>query len=92
MAFSYNLFDGDDVAEGEVLGFHRNTPENRALAHLWTDTMAQFMRTGNPNWPGIANWPPYDTTKRATLALREAPIVVEDLDGKEARFAYGLAV
>jgi para-nitrobenzyl esterase len=91
MAFSYNLFEGDDVAEGQIVGFHPNTPQNRALAHLWTDTIAQFMRAGDPNWAGIGNWLPYDTTKRATLALRDRPTIVEDLDGVEARRAYGLS-
>ncbi|MEY2756646.1 MAG: hypothetical protein RIR33_424 [Pseudomonadota bacterium] len=90
MAFSYNLFDGGFVAEGEMLGFHPNTPKNRALAHLWTDTIAQFVRAGDPNWTGIGHWLPYDTETRISLAIREAPIVVEDLDGVEARRAYGL--
>jgi para-nitrobenzyl esterase len=91
MAFSYNLFDGEDVIEGQILGFHPNTPKNRALAHLWTDTIAQFMRTGDPNWSGIEYWAPYETNTRASFVLREAPIIVEDLDGVEARRAYGLS-
>ena len=91
MAFAYNLFDSGQFAEGAFVGFHPNTAANRALAHLWSDTVARFMRAGDPNGPELPHWPAYTPATRASLALRQAPVVVPQLDRADALAGYGLA-
>lgn len=90
MAFSYNLFESDNAIEGEFYAFHRNTLENRRIASQWTDTIAQFMRTGDPNWQGFPHWPAYTAQTRTSMVLREIPMAVPGFDTEEAAAAYGL--
>jgi para-nitrobenzyl esterase len=91
MVFSYNLFDACSVGEGEMFAFHRNTSENRAIAHQWSDAIARFARTGDPNGERFPHWPTYSASVRNSLVLRDRPIVVSAMDSAEALDAYGAA-
>jgi para-nitrobenzyl esterase len=90
LAFTFNLFDDDQFAEGQEIGFHPKNDENRRIAAMWTDAVARFMRSGDPAGGDLGEWPVYDKLRRASLVLRSAPMVVEDLDGPAARAAYGI--
>ena len=79
-----------DIEDGEWRAFYQNNAENRAIAAMWASTMAQFMRTGNPNSPLIPHWPVYDAQSRSCLVLEAAPKVVSGPDSAEALAAYGL--
>jgi para-nitrobenzyl esterase len=46
---------------------------SRNVSQAWI----QFARTGNPNHPGIPNWPPYDVVKHPTMFL-DNPCIVKD--------------
>jgi para-nitrobenzyl esterase len=92
MVFTFNIFEDESFAEGQEIGFHRKNDENRRIARMWTDTIARFMRTGDPAGGEIGDWPCYTVPRRASLVLRTAPELVEDYDGQEARDAYGIAV
>jgi para-nitrobenzyl esterase len=46
------------------------------MSGIWT----RFARTGNPNGPGLADWPAYDSARRATMILDSQSAVVDDPD------------
>jgi len=90
LAFAYNLFDSGLFPEGEFAGFHRNTEVNRGIAHVWTDAVARFVRSGNPNGQGLPYWPTYEPKSRFSLAVRATPVAMSQLDRADALAAYGL--
>jgi len=58
----------------------------RRLAARMARTLAQFMRTGDPNGGGLPAWPRYSTARGETMVLDDAPAVRDDPD-REARRA-----
>jgi para-nitrobenzyl esterase len=74
--------------------------DNIALSHRMTGTSSEafvlagqmsqayiaFARNGNPNHSKIPQWPPYDLSRRATLAFDIVPSVIDDPRGEERRF------
>lgn len=59
----------------------------RDLSKKMADALLSFMRTGNPNHPGIPEWKPYNPKDGWTMMLSDECILVKDLD-KEARKAF----
>ena len=60
---------------------HRMTgigPEAYRLAEQMSETYINFARTGNPNNSRIPYWPPYDLSRRATLAFDQVSTVISD--------------
>lgn len=74
IAFTFNWFAG----EGELPGwtFHDRTDTTCELAAEWSATVAQFMRTGDPNGAGLPEWPRYASDDRRVLVLGD-PVRVE---------------
>jgi para-nitrobenzyl esterase len=58
----------------------------RKLAAMMSDSMVQFMKTGNPNGGGLPAWPAYTTEKGETMILDDVCEVQNDPD-REARKA-----
>jgi para-nitrobenzyl esterase len=56
----------------------------RNLAAKMSATLAQFMRTGNPNGGGLPEWPKYTADKGETMILDDVSEVKNDPD-REAR-------
>lgn len=56
----------------------------RKLATAMSGSLAQFMRTGNPNGGGLPEWPEYTSEKGETMILDDVSEVQNDLD-REAR-------
>ena len=56
----------------------------RKLAAMMSDSMVQFMKTGNPNGGGLPEWPAYTTEKGETMILDDVCEVQNDPD-REAR-------
>jgi para-nitrobenzyl esterase len=52
-------------------------PEALALAKQISGAFANFARTGNPNHPGLPNWPAYTADKRATMIF-DSPCTVRN--------------
>jgi para-nitrobenzyl esterase len=61
-------------------------PRPRALAEKMAGALLQFMKTGNPNGPGLPNWPKYTPAKGETMIFDDTPVAKNDPD-REARKA-----
>jgi len=72
--FVFGTLDTSDIADmmkvpltADVLAL------SRAIMTAWTS----FARSGNPNGPGLPEWPPYEAGQRLTLLLDLEPRLVE---------------
>ncbi len=57
-------------------------PQQR-VADIMADTWIAFARTGNPNNPGLPEWPAYNLDNRPVMVLDETPEIVEDARGAQ---------
>jgi para-nitrobenzyl esterase len=46
-----------------------------AVGQTMRDYWVNFARTGDPNGPGLTQWPPYDATSDRWLVIEETPVV-----------------
>jgi para-nitrobenzyl esterase len=60
----------------------------RNLAAKMSGSLAQFMKTGNPNGGGLPEWPQYSSEKGETMILDDVSEVKDDPD-REARKTLG---
>ena len=84
IAFTFNSFDDP----GTGFAFHETNAENRALARLWSKTLATFARTGDPNGAGLPAWSAYRPDARECLIVDHEPRIESDPDGVELRRAF----
>ncbi|WNG45451.1 carboxylesterase/lipase family protein [Archangium minus] len=68
------VFDNADL----VPSFTGKDPERFKLAEQMSSTWVAFARTGNPNHPGLPEWPAYTTEQRATLIFDLPPRIEND--------------
>ncbi len=61
-----------------------------SLGIAMQDAWLAFARSGNPNHPGMVEWPAYDTNRRATMILDDVIRVEEDPYGDERATWDGL--
>ena len=54
---------------------HGNGDEAKALADKMSRAWVAFAKTGNPNTPGMPNWPPYTRESGATMVFSNQPEV-----------------
>jgi para-nitrobenzyl esterase len=54
------------------------TPENQALADLMSRAWTNFARTGDPNGPGVPDWPPYTAAERRVMVFADRSGAVAD--------------
>jgi para-nitrobenzyl esterase len=64
-----------------------NRPDKYELAAAMSGAWASFARNGNPSHPGIPEWLPYTTEKRATMIL-DVPCHLEIDPGREELEAW----
>jgi para-nitrobenzyl esterase len=55
----------------------------QALADVMSEAWLAFARSGDPNHPGLPEWPAYDPETRATMVFDDVPVVVNDPRGRE---------
>lgn len=53
-------------------------PTAPALADKVSDAWLAFARSGDPNTPGLPNWPAFDATRRPTMVFDNASLVAND--------------
>lgn len=68
------VFENVDLATA-MTGARQNRYE---LQDRMSAAWAAFARTGNPNHKGLAEWPAFDTSQRATMFLDSECKVVND--------------
>jgi para-nitrobenzyl esterase len=72
----------------------RWTAQDRWLAHAMSSYWTNFVKTGNPNGPGLPRWPPFDPAHDTVLRLEDPVAVtgVPNLDKLQAFDAVYSAV
>jgi len=80
IAFTFDWLAGDGPLPGWT--FHDRTETTQAIARAWSSAVARFARTGDPNGPGLPDWPRYAADDRRVLVIDD-PIRI-DLDPDEA--------
>lgn len=83
------MFDNLDAAPGQI----GTAPEDLAAAQPLADAMSgmliHYAATGNPNHPGLPEWPAYDLKQRNTMIWDNPPHAEKDPRGDERRYAAG---
>jgi para-nitrobenzyl esterase len=67
------------------------TDAARALAGTMCDTWVAFARSGDPNHPGLPQWPVYDPQTVPTMIFDDTCTVENDPMGEARRLIVGLA-
>lgn len=57
--------------------------EQQSLAVVMSEAWLAFARSGDPNHPGLPEWPQYDSEQRATMVFNNESQVVNDPRGRE---------
>jgi len=74
-------FDNIDLAAQATGG----TDDARSLASKMSAALVAFTKTGNPNHPGLPEWPRYTTTSRPTMVFENERVSVKNDPDKDAR-------
>ncbi|WP_257450104.1 carboxylesterase/lipase family protein [Archangium lipolyticum] len=73
-----------------VPGLTGKDPERFKLAEQMSTTWVTFARTGNPNNPGLPEWPAYTTEQRPTLLFNLPSTLENDPRGEERQLWQGI--
>jgi para-nitrobenzyl esterase len=77
------VFGNADICDNYTGG----TPEALELAGKICDSWINFARHGNPNHPGLPNWPAFSPGKSPTMIFDRECTVKEDPEGEGRRLA-----
>jgi para-nitrobenzyl esterase len=79
ISFVFNTLNTRWGIEGEA------TAEEKELARIMNTYWTNFAKTGNPNGPGVPNWPLYDAQKEEMVDVDLDGKVVSKSDPRKAR-------
>jgi para-nitrobenzyl esterase len=80
------VFDNVDAAKS-MTGSGKDRYE---LATRMSSAWVAFARTGDPNYPGLPKWSPYENTRRSTMVFNDECKLVDDPHGPEQRLLWSL--
>jgi para-nitrobenzyl esterase len=81
----------DNLRKPGVELFTGASKTRKAVATPMHQAWVAFARTGDPNHPGLPEWPSYDTDRRATMRFDRRSQVVLDPAGDERALWAGAA-
>jgi para-nitrobenzyl esterase len=81
------FFDNLALAPGMVGGTQEELERAQPLATAMSEALITFAKTGDPNHHGLAPWPAYDLTRRATMIWDVPPRIVDDPRKNERELA-----
>lgn len=81
LPFVFGTFDSP--TSHQIVGPHPPLGLSETMMQAWI----AFARSGNPNPTGMPAWPPYETTRRATMIFNEHSAPQDDPD-RAARLLY----
>jgi para-nitrobenzyl esterase len=81
------MFDNIAMAEVQIGSSPGQLAAANALAAMMSEMLIHYGRTGNPNHPGLPEWPSYDLKTRSTMIWERAPHIENDPRREERIFA-----
>jgi para-nitrobenzyl esterase len=81
VAFTFNDFADPSIPHRPFL-YDPNDPVVLELAERWSNTVAAFARTGDPNGAGLPRWSPYSADTREVLILDATSRIEQDPDAQ----------
>lgn len=76
------LFDTFDISWGQMVAAD-DTPERTRMRDAFRGAFLAFARTGNPQHPGLPEWRPYDSARRAMMMFGPEITLADDPIGQE---------
>ena len=81
IGFTFNWFADPDMRPSALYDGHDQAV--RQLAEIWSNSIIQFAKTGDPNGAGLPDWPRFEGDGQKTLILDRDPRIDTHTDGND---------
>jgi para-nitrobenzyl esterase len=79
-----------NLGEKERKIYPKRSAETDALSGKMMESWTSFARSGNPSYPNISSWAPYDQKERNTMIFGSEVKLSQDPLGQERKLWEGL--